>query len=81
MSIYLAPGYTGRGIGRTAMKHLEAAAAAGEIRVLIGSLCSDNHASIRLPEGMGYRKVAHLSSVGEKFGRILDVVMYQKLLG
>jgi phosphinothricin acetyltransferase len=46
--------------------------------VLIGTLCGENYASIRLLEYMGYTKAAHLRNVGEKFGKILDVVMYQK---
>lgn len=78
LSIYLKPGFTGRGIGQSAIHHIEEAAKKGGIHVLIGTLCGENHASIILLEKMGYTKAAHLRNVGEKFGDILDVVMYQK---
>lgn len=78
LSIYLKPSFTGRGIGHFAIHHIEEAAKKGGIHVLIGTLCGENQASIRLLEKMGYIKAAHLRNVGEKFGDILDVVMYQK---
>ncbi|KAF5068005.1 Phosphinothricin N-acetyltransferase [anaerobic digester metagenome] len=78
VSVYLKPGFTGKGIGTLAMHHIEEAAKIGGIHVLIGTHCGENYASIRLLEHMGYTKAAHLRNVGEKFGKILDVVMYQK---
>jgi len=47
---------------------------------LIATLSGDNIASIRLAEARNFEKCAHLKNVGEKFGKILDVVMYQKEL-
>lgn len=49
--------------------------------VLVGILCGENPASIRLMEKSGYFRCAHLKNIGEKFGRILDVVMDQKEIG
>ncbi|WP_321508396.1 N-acetyltransferase family protein [uncultured Methanoregula sp.] len=78
LSIYLKPEFTGKGIGTLALDHLEAAAKKAGIRVLVGTLCGENHASIRLMEKSGYSRCAHLKNIGEKFGKILDVVVYQK---
>jgi L-amino acid N-acyltransferase YncA len=78
MSIYLKPEFTGKGIGLVALNHLEAAAKKAGIHVLVGTICGENHASIRLMEKSGYSKCAHLKNIGEKFGKILDVVVYQK---
>jgi len=78
VSIYLRPEYTGHGIGVAALRRLEDAAEHSGIRVLVGTLCAENRASIRLMERCGYTRSAHLKSVGEKFGRVLDVVIYQK---
>ncbi len=78
LSIYMKPEYTGRGIGVVALKYLEDAAKTTGIRVLIGTLCGENHASIRLMEKAGYSRCAYLKNVGEKFGKLLDVVIYQK---
>ena len=78
VSIYLKPEFTGKGIGLSALNHLETAAKMAGIHVLVGTICGENHASIRLMEKAGYLRCAHLKNIGEKFGKILDVVMYQK---
>jgi L-amino acid N-acyltransferase YncA len=78
VSIYLKPEVTGKGVGLTALNHLETAAKKAGIHVLIGTICGENHASIRLMEKAGYSRCAHLKNIGEKFGKILDVVVYQK---
>ncbi|HOX35664.1 MAG TPA: N-acetyltransferase family protein [Methanoregulaceae archaeon] len=78
LSIYLRPECTGKGIGPAALSCLETAAQRSGIHILIGTLCGENCASIRLMEKAGYTKAAHLRNVGEKFGNVLDVVIYQK---
>jgi L-amino acid N-acyltransferase YncA len=78
LSIYLQPECTGRGTGAIALKYLEEAAKNAGSRVLIGTLCGENLASIRLMEKCGYTRCAYLKNVGEKFGKVLDVVMYEK---
>ena len=78
LSIYLKPGFTGKGIGLAALQHLEAAAKKSGIHVLVGTICGENRASIRLMEKAGFSKCAHLKNIGEKFGKFLDTVMYQK---
>lgn len=61
-----------------ALACLEEAAGRSGIRVRIGTLCGENTASIRLLEKYGYTRSAYLKNVGEKSGRVPDVVMYQK---
>lgn len=78
VSVYLKPGFTGRGVGSLAIAHLEAAAKRAGIRVLVGTICGENTASIRLMEKAGFSRCARLKNIGEKFGRVMDVVMYQK---
>jgi L-amino acid N-acyltransferase YncA len=80
LSLYLKPGYTGRGIGKVALAYLEKKARDNGISVLIGIISGDNENSIKLFEKNGYEKCAHYKQVGEKFNKILDVVSYQKLL-
>jgi phosphinothricin acetyltransferase len=77
LSIYPRPEFTGRGIGLAALAHLEAAAKKAGIHVLVGTLCGENRASIRLMEKAGYSRCAHLKNIGEKIGKVLDVVIYQ----
>lgn len=78
LSIYLKPGFTGRGIGSAALRRLEDAAKASGIRVLVGTICGGNTASIRLMENAGFSRCACLKNIREKFGTVMDVVMYQK---
>ncbi len=78
LSIYLKPEYTGKGIGPIALDYLENAAKSAGIRVLVGTLCEENRPCIRVMEKAGFILCAHLSHIGEKFGEILDVVMYEK---
>ncbi len=78
--VYLRPEFTGKGIGREATALLEKVAVGKQIRVLVTCICAENTASIRLMERMGYEKCSYFRQVGEKFGRLLDVVDFQKVL-
>ena len=49
--------------------------------MLMGIISGDNAGSIKLFEKAGYEKCGHFRQIGEKFGRILDVVAYQKFIG
>ncbi len=80
ISIYLKPGYTGRGIGRKAVGFIEALARQQGMHVLIAAICGENTGSIKLFEACGYDQCAHYRQVGVKFGTYLDVVDYQKIL-
>ncbi|MDX8339441.1 GNAT family N-acetyltransferase [Draconibacterium sp. IB214405] len=80
VTIYLKPEYFGKGIGREVLQLLEQKALEVGIVVLMGIITAENEASVKLFERMGYEKCGHFKQVGEKFGRILDVVAYQKLL-
>jgi L-amino acid N-acyltransferase YncA len=80
VTVYLKQEYTGHGIGRLALQRLEEAARLTHIKVLIGIITGDNYQSIRLFTREGYERCGHFKEVGEKFGQVLDVVSYQKLL-
>lgn len=80
VTVYLKPNSTGLGIGKQVLLQLEKIAAKSGISVLIGIISGDNISSIALFEKCGYEKCAHFKQVGEKFGKILDVVAYQKTI-
>ena len=80
ISVYLKPEFTGKGIGRQTLEKMETVAREKGISVLIGIITAEHHQSVRLFEKCGYEKCAHFKKVGEKFGRLLDVVAYQKIL-
>ena len=80
ITIYLEQDSCQKGIGKVALLHLEQKALETGIRNLIAIISGDNSGSIHLFEKMGYSKCAHFKNVGEKFGKVLDVVAYQKEL-
>ncbi|HMI95785.1 MAG TPA: arsinothricin resistance N-acetyltransferase ArsN1 family B [Micropepsaceae bacterium] len=47
------------------------------IHVVVGGIALPNAASVALHEKCGFKKVAHLSEVGFKFGRWIDVGYWQ----
>jgi phosphinothricin acetyltransferase len=80
INIYLLPEHTGKGIGSTAVQHLEDFARNNDIHNLIAGLCSENTPSRRLFEKNGYTHCATFKQVGTKFGRVLDTIYLQKQL-
>jgi phosphinothricin acetyltransferase len=80
VTIYIKPDMGGKGIGGIVLKKMEEVAMQLNIKVLLGIITGENQSSISLFEKCGYEKCAHFKQVGEKFGRILDVVAYQKIL-
>lgn len=80
VSIYLKAESTHKGLGKVILKELESVAEKNGIKVLLGIITEENRGSVALFEQCGYSKCAHFSQVGEKFGRILDVVAYQKII-
>ncbi len=80
VTLYLDPRYSGRGIGSMALKLLEDHAKKQGIHSFLAVICAENTASIKLFSKNGYEKCAHFKEVGIKFGRMLDVVVLQKML-
>ncbi|ANH83588.1 acetyltransferase [Niabella ginsenosidivorans] len=78
LTIYLAHDCYTKGIGTAALQQLEAVATAAGFKNLLAIISGDNDRSIRFFENNGYFKCAHFKNVGEKFGKVLDVVGYQK---
>ena len=76
-SIYLDPDYAGKGAGSTLYEALLAELSQRELHLVIGGIAQPNEASVRLHERLGFRKVAHFSEVGLKFGRWVDVGYWQ----
>lgn len=80
VTVYLKHDCIGKGLGRTASRFIEQYAKEKGIHALLAIICGENTESIRLFERSGYFKCAHYKEVGKKFGRILDVVTYEKLI-
>ncbi len=80
VTVYLADAARGQGIGRALYTALFDALRAQGLHAVLGGVALPNEASVRLHEAMGMTKVAHLTEVGFKFGRWLDVGYWHRLL-
>jgi phosphinothricin acetyltransferase len=80
VTIYLHPEQTGLGIGSKAMEFIENVARKNNFHALLGVICAENDSSIKLFKKYGYWECAHFKEVGFKYNRLLDVVVYEKLL-
>ncbi len=80
IAVYLKQDKLGCGLGGLAVNFIEDYARTKDVHVLIATICGENNRSIRVFEKNGFFKCAHYKEVGQKFGRLLDVVAYQKIL-
>ncbi len=80
ITVYVAPGMAGRGIGSMLYSHLFAALQPLGVHAVIGGIALPNEASIALHEKFGMEKVAHFQQVGFKFNRWIDVGYWERIL-
>ncbi|MGY0197169.1 N-acetyltransferase family protein [Leptothrix sp. BB-4] len=79
-SVYVHTDHRGRGLGGTVMRALIEAARARDVHAMVGAIDASNAGSIALHERLGFRLIGTLPQVGFKFGRWLDLALYQLLL-
>ena len=80
-SVYVAPGMTGRGLGKAALAAvIEACEGLGlrQIMAVIGD--SENAGSVGLHRSLGYEPKGIMPAVGFKHGRWVDIVLMQRAL-
>jgi L-amino acid N-acyltransferase YncA len=79
-SVYVAPAYRGKGIGRLIVQALIAEAQQMGKHVVVAGVEKSNEASLCLHRSLGFEEVACFRQVGYKFGCWLDLVFLQKML-
>lgn len=80
-SIYVHHAYLHRGIGSVILTDLIKRAQAANHHAMVGLIDSEQLPSIALHQKFCFTEVGRLKEVGFKFGRWLDVVYMQRLLG
>lgn len=80
-SVYVREESRGKGVAAALMAALIDQARVDGFHVMVAGVEAGNLASIRLHERLGFREVARMPEVGRKFGRWLDLVLMQKMLG
>jgi L-amino acid N-acyltransferase YncA len=76
-TIYLAPESLGKGFGRTLYAQLLESVKGRGFREAIGVIALPNPQSIALHRALGFAEVGVLKRVGYKFGRYVDVGIWQ----
>ncbi|MEJ7136837.1 GNAT family N-acetyltransferase [Amphibiibacter pelophylacis] len=81
-SVYIAPQAQGQGVGSALLAELMARCTQAGSRQMVAMIGdSANLGSIRLHERAGFVRAGLVASAGWKFGRWLDLVIWQKALG
>ncbi len=76
-SIHIDERHWGRGVGRALLSGLADHARQAHKRVMIAAIDGANTRSIDFHARLGFREVARLPGVGEKWGQRLDLVLMQ----
>ena len=79
-SVYVHKDHRGLGLGLELMRALIAKAKQHDVHAMIGAIDSSNLHSIAMHEKLGFRLVGTLPQVGFKFGKWLDLMLYQLVL-
>ena len=79
-SIYLDPGQTGRGLGKTMLTELLVQSRAAGFKQMLAVITADTANSIAIHEKFGFRHVGRYEAVGYKFDRWHDIVHLQLAL-
>lgn len=80
-TVYLAPGATGRGLGRRLLAELLARAGQAGARQMVAVIAdagADSEASIALHRALGFAHAGRLTAVGHKHGGWIDTVLMQR---
>ena len=81
-TVYVSPGYTGRGLGGALLGALLAGCAQAGARQVIAVIAdSGSDASAALHRRFGFTQAGRLAGVGRKHGRWIDTVLMQRELG
>lgn len=78
--MYVHQDHRGQGLGTQVMQALIATARQRDVHAMVGAIDSSNAGSIALHQRLGFQHVGTLPQVGFKFGRWLDLTLYQLLL-
>ncbi|WP_308198054.1 GNAT family N-acetyltransferase [Saccharopolyspora soli] len=80
-TVYLAPGWTGKGLGRLLLGDLVASSARAGVAQMIAVITDDGDgSSAALHRACGFREVGRLHDVGHKFGRWIGTLLLQRNL-
>jgi phosphinothricin acetyltransferase len=80
VSVYVDPGDQGQGYGRTLLGGIIQDGAKAGIHAMIARITEGNEISVHLFRSFDFVHIGRLREVGRKFGRLLDVELYEKII-
>ncbi len=79
-SVYIAQEARGRGIGRSLLVELIQRARVRPVHVMVGTIDSENQASVQLHRSLGFQYCGEMREVGFKRGHWLHMQIFQMVL-
>ena len=79
ISLYVKQEFRGRGTGRRLLEGIIEEGEKVGLHTVIARINEGNKGSIRLHEGVGFEHIGVMREVGQKFGKLLDVCLMQKI--
>lgn len=79
-SVYVQEAFRRKGVAMTLMRELIDAAGRQDYHVMVGGIDAQNRGSIALHEKLGFIHAGTVRQAGFKFGRWLDLALYQLVL-
>jgi phosphinothricin acetyltransferase len=80
ITVFIEPGYTGRGVGSKILERMIGAAKRKGIDTILANVSSLNESSLRFHERHGFAECGRFRRVAKKKGRDVDVVWMQLIL-
>jgi L-amino acid N-acyltransferase len=77
LSFYILEAHQGKGIGKALLLNILERAKKLPLHTVISRITEGNEASIHLHKNAGFEYIGVMKKVGKKFGRLLDVHMFQ----
>jgi phosphinothricin acetyltransferase len=79
ISLYVKLEYQGKGVGRKLMDEIIKKGEKTNIHVVLARITEGNEISIHLHKSVGFENIGTMKEVGNKFGKLLDVHLMQKI--
>ena len=79
ISLYIKEEFRGKGAGRKLLEDIMLEGEKVGLHTVLARITTGNNVSIRLHESAGFEQVGVMREVGQKFGRMLDVLLMQRI--
>lgn len=78
VSVYIAPGYRGQGIGKALLEALISSSETYGIWTLQAGIFPENKASVHIHETSGFRLIGYRERIGQQYGQWRDTVLLER---